>query len=75
MYFLDIKEGDIDTAVAAILEMEVPGRGVFYEAVRPGGIVLAQASTLKDAAVLAERAVDGANAPVVDELAVAEARA
>jgi hypothetical protein len=54
--FLD---GDSETAVAAMRETEVPGKGVIYEVHDTNGDLIASGSTEAEAARLAEQRIDG----------------
>lgn len=54
--FLDMDEDSgPDTAIAAMREIEVPGRGVYYEVTDRDGNVLSAGSTPQEAAQLAEQ--------------------
>ena len=51
--FLDVVDGDLDTAVAAIREMQVPGKVSFFEVADRQGDVLSSEDTASKAAQLA----------------------
>jgi hypothetical protein len=56
MMLLDAKEGDPETAKAAIIEREIPGKGVLYDARDSNGNLLGTGQTVQEAAAIAEKA-------------------
>jgi len=64
---LDVKDGDPDTAAAAVVEVEVEGKGVLYEARDADGNVIAREATVEEAAAAAEKAVKPKTDPALDQ--------
>lgn len=77
MLLLDAKDGDLDSAKAAIIEREIPGKGVLYDAMDSEGELLGTAETVDQAAAIAEKAfperrADSAKRKKVAEMSPAE---